>query len=191
MPGLTRWPVNADGDEGASMRCLTYSECSDWCRAHGYPVMDADHYGNPAPRVLEAGARIAVQYPDDSGQKVLLAREVIGQLANAGEMLLWLDNWAVWPNSQHMPLFTRFREALGESRPVIEAPGHLIQAAALDDAVSVLAVAMLFFWDCHVFPASGPVFVTSHDEWNAFVTLENLQIEITSTFARWLLPEAP
>jgi hypothetical protein len=43
--------------------------------------MDADYYGRPAPRVLESGTRTAVQYPDDSGRKVLLAREVIEQLA--------------------------------------------------------------------------------------------------------------
>jgi hypothetical protein len=84
-------------------------------------------------------------------------------------MLLWLSDWAVWPNSQHMPLFTRFRDAFDESRPLIETPGHLFQANEIDDAVSVLAIAMLFVWDCHVFPADGPVFVTSHDEWCTWV----------------------
>jgi hypothetical protein len=35
-----------------------------------------------------------------------------------------------------MPLFTRFREAFGEKRPLIEAPGHLLTPGEADDAVS-------------------------------------------------------
>lgn len=170
------------------MRCLTFSQCADWCRSNGYPVVDADYYGHPAPQVLETATRIPIQYPEDSGRKVLLAREVIGQFA-AGEMLLWLGDWAAWPNSQHMPLFTRLREAFGEHRPLIEAPGHLFQASEIDDAVSVLAVAMLFLWDCHVFPKNGPVFVTSHDEWNAFVALKDADASIAAKIAHWLQVE--
>jgi hypothetical protein len=56
-------------------------------------------------------------------------------------------------------------------------------SSEIDDAVSVLAVAMLFIWDCHVFPKDGPVFVTSHDDWNAFVTFRDLDRTITSAFA--------
>jgi hypothetical protein len=149
--------------------------------------MDVDHHGKPAARVLDVGRRVAIQYPDDSGRKVLLAREVISRLAGGAEVLLWLGHWTVWPNSQHMPLFTRFREAFGESRPLIEPPGHLFQARETDDAVSVLAIAMLFFWDCQVFPENGPVFVTSHDEWNAFVALRDVDETIATSFAHWQL----
>lgn len=68
-----------------------------------------------------------------------------------------------------MPLFTRLREAFGESRPLIEAPGQLITPAELDGGISVLIVALWFVWDCTVLPARlGPVFVCSHDEWASF-----------------------
>ena len=171
------------------MRCLTYSECAAWCRAHGYPVTESDSHGRPIPQVIESGSLVAVTYHRDSGSKVSLAREVVTRLTRDGEALLWLDHWAVWPNSQHMPLFTRFREALGESRALIEAPGHLFQPDEVDDAISVLAVAMLFFWDCHVLPAgNGPAFVTSHDVWNAFVALHAGDLEVTREFADWLVP---
>ena len=169
---------------------LTHSECAGWCRAHGFPVHESDSDGRPAPRVLEAGTRIAVVYPEDSRHKVQLSREVVTRLAHDQEVLLWLDDWAVWPSSQHMPLFTRFREALGEKRPRIEAPGHLFQPRERDDAISVLAMAMLFFWDCHVLPGGiGPAFFTSHDEWNALVRCRESDDETTRDFGHWLAPE--
>jgi hypothetical protein len=62
-------------------------------------------------------------------------------------------------------------------------------SSEIDDATSVLAVAMRFFWDCHVFPEDGPVFVTSHDEWNAFVTFRDQDRTIPSAFAHWVQPE--
>ena len=67
-----------------------------------------------------------------------------------------------------MPLFSRFRHSFGESRPVIDAPGHLVMREEADDAISILAVSMLFFWDCHVLTASGRDVLFVHDEFGWF-----------------------
>jgi hypothetical protein len=103
--------------------------------------------------------------PQDSGKKVLLARTLYSLIDASPEMLLWLGDWDVWPSSQHMPLFTRFREAFGEKRPLIEAPAHLLAPDESEDSVSIITVALLFIWDCHILTASGrdAIFV-SHDE---------------------------
>ena len=138
------------------MRCLTYAECAAWCVAHDYPIIEVDHYGRPAPAVLNSYLHFPLVYPEDSGRKVQLSRNVVSRLLTSGELLLWIGDWAVWPTSQHMPLFTRFRQAFGETRPLIEAPGHVVGVEQLEDAVSVLTVAMLFFWDCHVFTSRDP-----------------------------------
>ena len=97
--------------------------------------------------------------------KVGLARILYSLIDPAPELLLWLDDWAVWPSSQHMPLFTRFRQAIGEQRPLIDAPGHLVAPAEADDAVSIITVSLQFIWDCHIITASGrdAIFI-SHDE---------------------------
>jgi hypothetical protein len=64
-----------------------------------------------------------------------------------------------------MPLFTRFREAFGERRPLIETPGHLLNPDETDDALSIMSVSLLFLWNCHVLSGSGRDAVfTSHDE---------------------------
>jgi hypothetical protein len=94
-----------------------------------------------------------------------LARFLFSLVTPEPETLILVDDWAVWPTSQHMPLFTRFRQALGESRPLIEAPGHVVSASDNDDAVSVIATSLLFIWDCYGISASGrDAFYISHDE---------------------------
>jgi hypothetical protein len=63
----------------------------------------------------------------------------------------------------------RFREAFGERRPFIQAPGHLIRGDELDDGISILLMTLLFTWDSTVLAGNEPVaFFCSHDEWNSF-----------------------
>jgi hypothetical protein len=113
--------------------------------------------------------RVEFPLPKDSGRKVWLARFLYGLVDPSPELLMWLGDWAVWPSNQHMPLFSRFRQAFGENRPLIDAPGHLVTREEADDAISILAVSMLFYWDCHVLTASGrDVLFVSHDEFGWF-----------------------
>ena len=70
-----------------------------------------------------------------------------------------------------MPLFTRFREAFGERRALIDAPGHLLPSEEADDAISIISVSLLFMWNCHVLSGSGrDVVFTSHDEFGWFAS---------------------
>jgi hypothetical protein len=148
------------------MRFLTDSECAAWCAERGYPTRTYQGYAGLRADTEPVGfERIAFPSPPDSGKRVWLARFLLSLLEPAPELLFWLGDWAVWPSCQHMPLFARFREALGERRPLIETPGHLVAVDEADDGVSILAVALLFMWDCHVITASGrDVIFISHDE---------------------------
>lgn len=117
-------------------------------------------------------------YPTDSGAKVSLARRLFSLVASDSETLVLVDDWAVWPSNQHLPLFTRFREALGEHRPLIEAPGHVITPADADDAVSIVATALLFFWDCYGISSTGrDAFYFSHDEYCYFASRDASVVE--------------
>lgn len=94
----------------------------------------------------------------------------------------------------HLALVTTRRPVHTVSRGVwrntssIEAPGHHFESGQFDDALSVLILAMLFSWDCHVLSASrGPVFFTCHDEWSAFfVPPEQEAAPILASFSVWL-----
>ncbi|SRR6266568_2734089 len=155
------------------MKFLTYSECADWCAQRGFPTRHFEGYVvGPDPDLQSPPFHfVEFSHPTDSGRKVWLARFLYSLLEPSPELLIWLGDWTVWESGQHIPLFTRFRQALGEQRPLIEAPGHLVTPAEADDAISIITVSLLFIWNCHVLSASGRDAVfTSHDEFGWFAS---------------------
>ena len=160
------------------MRFLTYSECAAWCEQRHYPTVGSV-VGPEAHQYPEGFTFAKFSLPVDSGAKVAFARFLYSQLNPAPELLLWISDWGVWPSSQHMPLFTRFREAFKESRPLIKLPGHLVLPDNSEDTISILIVSLCFFWSCHVITASGrdAIFV-SHDEHGWFASREPKVVEL-------------
>lgn len=124
-------------------------------------------------------------YPPDSGAKVSLARRLFSLVSSESDTLLLVDDWAVWPSSQHLPLFTRFREALAEHRPLIETPGHIVTPAETDDAVSIIATSLFFIWDCYGISSTGrDAFYFSHDEYCYFASRDvSVAERVTSQLA--------
>src|SRR5688572_3296824 len=110
------------------MRCLTYSECAEWCARRDFATRGIEGYSRGPHPDIESPPFHFVDFtlPADSGQKVAFGRFLFSLIDPAPELLFWLGDWSVWESSQHMPLFTRFRQALGESRQLFEAPGHLL-----------------------------------------------------------------
>jgi hypothetical protein len=151
------------------MRFLAPAEWKAWCVGRGVPLRQADW---TRPAIDTRHYHVAkLPYPKDSGEKVNLARQLFALIASEGEALVLVDDWEVWPSSQHMPLVTRFREAFGEHRSLIEAPGQLVDAADTDDAVSIIAMSLLFFWDCYGISSTGrDAFYVSHDEYCYFAS---------------------
>jgi hypothetical protein len=152
------------------MRFLTPTEWQKGCADRKIPLRDV---GWIRPDIRAEHLHIAdLKYPADSEAKVSLARYLFSLVAKKEEeTLLLVDDWAVWPSSQHMPLFTRFHESLGERRPLVEAPGHLVTRSETDDAVSIISTALLFIWDCYGISSSGrDAFYFSHDEYCYFAS---------------------
>jgi hypothetical protein len=142
---------------GVSLRICTYEECAQWCSAHRYPTrhVDGDVVG-PDPDLAEPDFRFATfSIPEDAGRRVALIKALMGLIDNEPELFIQIGDWSVWASGQHMPLFTRFRQAFGEHRPLIEAPGHVIPPGEREDAISIVVLSVLYLWDCHVLSADG------------------------------------
>lgn len=153
------------------MRFLTYSESEEWCSRRGYLTRQREGYIiGPEPDIkAHEFQRVEFAIPRDAGRRVWLARFLYGLIDPSPELLIWLGDWAVWPSGQHMPLFSRFRQAFGEHRPLIEAPSQVVAPHEIEDGVSILTMSLLFLWDCHVLTASGrDVVFVSHDEFGWF-----------------------
>lgn len=170
------------------MRFLSPEDWQAWCVERNVPLRETVR----VRPVIAAGHFhiVEVPYDGDSGRKVSLARLLFSVVAPEPESLLLLDDWEVWPSSQHLPLFTRFRQALGESRPLIESPGHLVAASDHDDAVSIIATALMFFWDCYGISASGrDAFYVSHDEYGYFASRDaSVAARVGEQFKAWNQP---
>jgi hypothetical protein len=89
------------------------------------------------------------------------------------QRLLLIEEWGVWPSGEHLPLFTRLREACGERRSLIDLPGHLFGTGDDDDGLSFLILATLFLWDYSLYSESGAAIVVSHDEFGVVLTPKN------------------
>jgi hypothetical protein len=158
------------------MRICTYHECADWCAAHGYPTRHVEGYlVGPEPDLTEPGFSLAMfSIPEDAGRRVTLVKNLIALIEDDAELLLQVGDWAVWPSGQHMPLFDRFRQAFGEHRPLIVAPGHVVPAGEREDAVSILVLSVLYLWNCHVLSAHGDqALFVSHDEYGWFAVRDD------------------
>jgi len=157
----------------ALMRFLNYNECADWCSSHNYQTRHKPGYiAGPCPDLESDGFHfVDFNPPADSGKKIWFSGFLYALIEPSPELFIQIGDWDVWPSSQHMPLFTRFRQACGELRPLIEVPGHLLTPAEADDAISIIGLSLLFVWNCHILSASGrdAVFV-SHDEFGCFAS---------------------
>jgi hypothetical protein len=149
------------------MTVCSFSECADWCAAHGFRTRHIAGFSvGPDPDLTEQDFRFTrFSIPDDAGGRVALAKNLIGVLDDSAELLVQISDWAVWPSGQHMPLFSRLREAFGDRRPLIEAPGQIVPPSEREDAVSILVLSVLYLWDCHVLSSTGDqALFVSHDQ---------------------------
>jgi hypothetical protein len=140
------------------MQFLSWTECEKWCAVRDVPIGETDSALSAPYHTVE------FVLPSDAEEKVRLARFLFSLIEPSPEVLLWVDESDVGSVGRHLPLFTRLRESLGEWRPLFDFPGHLASVSETNDAISVLTVALLFGWDCHVLTASGhEAFYVSHN----------------------------
>lgn len=160
------------------MKCLNSNECVEWVRAH-LPQGGTLNFDVGRPRLPLFGFRnVEYKMPDDSGSKVHLARLAVQRFESEAEILIWVQNSKVWPSSSHLPLMIRFRQALGENRPLQDYPGHCFTSDEMPDAVSVAVMALEFFWDTLIIAESGRcAFYISHDEYYSFMSNDERSID--------------
>ena len=74
----------------------------------------------------------------------------MGIFRSSSQFLVFLTGWGVGLTPERMEQFDRFRLAHGQTRRLIDAPGHLFDCPGFDSAVELVALTARFGWDCHV-----------------------------------------
>jgi hypothetical protein len=141
------------------MRVLSSREAAAWCHAHDVALSE---YGLPD----RSDAALRFEIPEDAQKRVVLVNRAMQTFGDESHFLVWFDDWAVWPSGQRMHVFDRFRMSYGETRRLIDSPGHLFDGTEIEDGISFVTISTLFLWDCYVVnPGRTKLLYLSHDEY--------------------------
>lgn len=145
-----------------SVSVITAEQARSWCGERGITL---DNWG-PTLSGSEL-RRLQFRIPEDAGARTALAGVLYPDTWGIkGQVLIWTTGWSVWASGEHMPLFVRLREALGDGRPLGEASAQVVDRDSVDDGKSLAIVNVLFLWDCWVIAEAFDYAVFfSHDEW--------------------------
>jgi hypothetical protein len=160
------------------MRFLEHTYIWDWCRTHGYPLIE----GEPlvAPRLsqdptLTHHQRVVHDAAGSRDEATRLAARALTALGPWRECLAWATDWDVWVNEEDWPRYYAWRVEYSERRSLAAVPGHLFERGDRDALTWFLAHAIECGWDVDLLPVEGgrPTGVrirTSHDEWIALAS---------------------
>ena len=165
------------------MQFLTEAECRAWAGKRKFPLGEKP-YSVLADEPPFSCLKFAI--PEDAGRRVALARYVWGAIGSQqAEVLIWVTDWSVWPSSEHMPLADAMRRGFGEDRPVHLAPGCVARYGEDDQALAVLALSVLFLWDCWLLAPDGKrAAFFSHDEYGVVSDLEGVPESVRDSLDR-------
>lgn len=108
---------------------------------------------------------LTYRVPIDTGKKTALAKQLVSHFVDEKEGLLWIKDWAAWPNSANMNLFYGYRKSLSESRQLMEAPFHVFSSQDAQSLESLLDLTLYFYWDAILLGSSQDIVLTvSNDE---------------------------
>ena len=141
------------------MQILSKDQSGKWCNQHQIALND---------RGLPGRADFAAKFeiPGDAGRRVYLVSRCMAEFRTESQILVWFDDWSVWPSGQRMHIFDQFRKSYGEERWLIQSPGHVFDQVEIEDAISFVTLAVLFLWDCYIVTPKRTKFLYfSHDEY--------------------------
>ena len=157
------------------MRFLEPTYVWDWCRTHGFTLVE----GEPrvSPRLASDSALVYRQRnvhgaagKQDAAE--LLAAEACLALGAWDSCLAWVTDWDVWEDQEDWPRFYGWRGEHNERRSLVAVPGHLFESGEASELTAFVARAIEWGWDVSVLPTLGGVptrvrLNVSHDEWIA------------------------
>jgi hypothetical protein len=148
------------------MNPLSAEAAKSWCEGYGVHLPEKLAWdGRFRPTAPRESLPIRFEIPKDAGKRVSTCKGLFAPLRDQA-ILIWYDDWSVWPSGEWLPMFERFRAAFGVTQPLIERPAYLFEASEIEDALSFFIFAALFLWDCHVITErEGYSIFISHDEY--------------------------
>jgi hypothetical protein len=154
------------------MRFMSIDEAATWASRFARTGSSDGHPdGHPA-----GWHGIRIEFDKEPGHRhYWIARELVRAVGPWESCLLWITTYGVWPSSENLHLYYRFRSSYRETSHLGERPALLALKHEAVDMESFLHFAVLFGWDAHLVTAEdyARVFV-SHD---GFATVSSQNAE--------------
>lgn len=154
---------------------LTTDECLHYAEAQGFVV---DKEGNKLVRKTEAVNAISFDLEDAKVCYYNIATSIISWLPESSSLLLWINEFGIWPHSENLHLYYKLRQSYKDYRHIREAPGHCFLNHEKSDLVSFLHLTLMFGWGGYLFNGSQSYIIFSHDGWIAFESTSKLDKQI-------------
>lgn len=147
------------------MKCLGHDASSRWLSGMGIDIVEHRQLRFP-----DEHETIVLERPAGSLPLNYFAEALVDWLPQESDRFIWLSDWETYPRSQSC-IFERIRGSYGETKPIIESPGHVF--AENNETERGLYAGLLFL--VMAFDWSGYFLVKGHiDRMHMFDTLIGL-----------------
>src|SRR5579871_377359 len=118
------------------MKCLTRDESQKWLDLEGFEFVECRY-----PRSTFSRLRLMATVPNGSLKLYYFCLHVVDCLPETSNLLLLISQWETYPAEQLM-FFEMLRHQNGNSKTLIDAPGHLFTGKV--DSEKALLVGLIF-----------------------------------------------
>lgn len=125
-----------------------------------------DSWGGTRPQ----GARsldsvLTSRIPRDAGRRTALARFLVTDWGERGDLALEVTGWGVWSSGENLLLYQLLRRACGDTNSLNTHPWHFFDRSEWPVAECFLDLSFYFLWDVTLYYRTGHILVQlSHDE---------------------------
>jgi hypothetical protein len=137
------------------MKCITASKAADWWRDH-YQFVSLPQDCRQWPAEQTVCTHIDFDTLPAANLSPL-ARAIIGWLCDDSpdRLIVWVDEWGVWPSSEDWNLYYALRTSFGDRGFIEDGPAHVFYFHERHAAQSLVALAIAFGWGVYIGPSRG------------------------------------
>jgi hypothetical protein len=129
------------------MKCLTYRESENW-----FASLDVRIDENRFLSLQRRSTDLKTTIPQKSLSLIYFADRIANWFSADTEVMIWPSHWEIYPPGP-LDLFERVRRSEGETRSLVDAPGHIINKLLkqeTDVAVELIFLIMAFNWTGYI-----------------------------------------
>lgn len=158
------------------MKCLSSEESRDWLASTNVQID-----GNNNLLLPKRPGEIMATMPKRVDNLIYFSARLTDWFPNSFSRIIWLSDWQTFP-FQLIP-FEKIRLGCGETRPLVDAPGHLFEGPAEEESAimaGLIFLVMAYNWSAYVVVKNCMDYVYLGDEYIIFSSADKKKMEEAS-----------